>query len=204
MPDNKHNRSDRKLNKLKPQSPQADTSDFAAITDVALPSQRGGKPKSGCRACCSRCCSRFQLPQFRLYLPPTMSSSWSKRPFHVSLSASLWTDLLVVAMLFRLTELALSHLVPGVIGFWLPGMLTNCEQVRYPVSSSISIYLLYIYPIRVVFRYRGFAVIMPIVFQGASGSFFHEHVLFSTDCDIAKLGYDLWLGIALLCVNTIF
>ncbi|KAH9257313.1 hypothetical protein BASA81_004470 [Batrachochytrium salamandrivorans] len=62
----------------------------------------------------------FQLPKFNLYLAPTSQSSWSKRPFHVSLSSSLWTDLLLVAILFRLNEFTLSHLTPGIQGFWLP------------------------------------------------------------------------------------
>lgn len=62
----------------------------------------------------------FQLPKFSLYLAPTSQSSWSKRPFHVSLSSSLWTDLLLVGILFRLNEFTLSHLTPGIQGFWLP------------------------------------------------------------------------------------
>ncbi len=62
----------------------------------------------------------ISLPKYQFYLAPTSQSSWSKRPFHVSLSSSLWTDLLMVALLFRLNEFTIAHLTAGIEGYWLP------------------------------------------------------------------------------------
>jgi len=60
------------------------------------------------------------LRKIHVYQAPISQTAWAKRPFAANLASSLWTDLLMVALLFRLNEFTLSQLSTGVLGLWVP------------------------------------------------------------------------------------